>query len=141
MQSGYFIHFSTYYRTSWIWAIILLCLYNILVLETRRPHNIFLSGLLWIVVLFVLYLLWPRRFMFSGDNFFFTKIFSARLVQVDLKYVTAVRFSKFRFEFSYAGKRYRFLSAGKGLSLLKEKFKTAELKESLAANDQYTTQP
>jgi hypothetical protein len=79
----------------------------------------------------VLYLLWPRRFMFSGNNFYFTKIFSAKLVQVDLKYVTAVRFTKFRFEFSYAGKRYRFLSAGKGLKLLKEKFITTELRETL----------
>ncbi|MDR2976365.1 MAG: hypothetical protein LBV19_03545 [Streptococcaceae bacterium] len=131
MQSGYFIHFSTYYRTSWIWAVILLSLQRILLLESNQKHNFLINSLFWIVVLFVLYLLWPRRFMFSGNNFYFTKIFSAKLVQVDLKYVTAVRFTKFRFEFSYAGKRYRFLSAGKGLKLLKEKFITTELRETL----------
>jgi hypothetical protein len=70
--------------------------------------------------------------MFSGDSFFFTKVFSAKLIQVDLKFVTAVHFTKFRFEFSYAGKRYRFLSAGSGLRLLKERFKSPGFIEVLA---------
>jgi hypothetical protein len=139
MKSGYFVHFTSHYRTSWIWVVILYALQRSLVLESDQKHNLILTLLYWFVILFLLYLVWPRRFMFSGNNFFFTKIFSAKLVQIDLKYVSAVKFGKFTFEFSYAGKHYRFLSVGSGLKLLKEKFNAPNAQEKQEKQEKLAT--
>lgn len=132
MESGYFVHFANVYRTSWIWLVIILAFQQTLVLESGQRHNFFLILLYWIFVALLLYLIWPRRFMFTEHRFYFTKLFSAKLVEVDLRYVTGVQIGKFTFQFNYAGKYYRFLSVGDGLKLLKKRFEEEDLLENLA---------
>ncbi|HEY0221345.1 hypothetical protein [Lactovum miscens] len=135
MQSGYFVHFTNIYRTSWIWLVIILAFQQILVLESGQKNNLFLNLLFWIFIAFLFYLIWPRRFMFIENSFYFTKLFSAKLVEVDLRYVSGVHTGKYTFQFNYAGKYYRFLSVGNGLNLLKDRFQKADLLESVVASE------
>lgn len=122
MKSGYFIHFSAHYKLAWFWCVIIFSFRQILFYEADKHGNWFLTLLQFFALFIFLYLVWPRRFLFFDNDFYFTKIFNTKMVKIELNYMTAIYFDHFSFEFSYAGKHYRFITIGHAQQLLKEKF-------------------
>lgn len=112
MKTGYFLPVSLNHRLAWLWSIIILSFERIIFYELDKQGNWFLTSLAILSYLAFVVLIWPHRFFIADGQLHFTTFPRVKMKSIDLKYITAVRTTKSGFEFSYAGKRYQFLTFG-----------------------------
>ncbi|MFC4652839.1 EbsA family protein [Lactococcus nasutitermitis] len=118
MKSGFFLPFSNGYKIAWIWCVIVFSFERIIFYELNKHGNWFLTLLTFIVYVTVVVLIWPHRFFVSDGHLNFPTFPRLKMRDFDLKYVTAVRKTVLGLEFSYAGKRYQFITFGKSKAIL-----------------------
>lgn len=133
MKTGYILPVSLNHRLVWLWGIIILSFERTIFYELNRQGNWFLSLLALISYAAFVVLIWPHRFFIAEGYLHFTTFPRVKMKSIELKYVTAVRTTKFGFEFSYAGKRFQFLTVGQSKQILSSLEKMSD-KEELTIN-------
>ena len=131
MKTGYFLPVSLNHRLAWLWTIIILSFERVIFYELDKKGNWFLTALAIISYIAFIVLIWPHRFFISDKHLHFTTFPRVKMKSIDLKYITAVRTTKFGFECSYAGKRYQFLTFGNSKQTLAE-LQTIESEQEVA---------
>ena len=108
MKTGYFLPVSLNHRLVLLWGIIILSFERTLFYEFNKEGNWFLTILA--IVSYIIFI--------ADDELHFTTFPRVRMKTIELKYITAVKTTKFGFGFSYAGKRYQFFTFGKSKEAL-----------------------
>lgn len=120
MKSGFFLPFSGNYKLFWIWGIILLSFERIIFYELDKHGNWFLTLIMLISYAIFIVLIWPHRFFIAEDRLYFPTFPRLKMRNFELKYVTGVCSTRTGISFSYAGKRYQFLTFGNSKGLLEQ---------------------
>ena len=118
MKTGYFLPVSLNHRLVLLWGIIILSFERTLFYEFIKEGNWFLTILAIVSYIIFITLIWPHRFFIADEELHFTTFPRVRMKTIELKYITAVKTTKFGFGFSYAGKRYQFFTFGKSKEAL-----------------------
>ncbi|BDE09143.1 hypothetical protein Llc71_08380 [Lactococcus cremoris] len=118
MKTGYFLPVSLNHQLVLLWGIIILSFERTLFYEFNKEGNWFLTILAIVSYIIFITLIWPHRFFIADDELHFTTFPRVRMKTIELKYITAVKTTKFGFGFSYAGKRYQFFTFGKSKEAL-----------------------
>ncbi|WP_054638947.1 EbsA family protein [Lactococcus fujiensis] len=98
---------------AWLWGIIILSIEKVIYYELNKPNYWYLTLIMWASVAAFLVLVWPHRFMISEGKLYFPSFPKLRMNEFDLRHIDAVRSNRVGCSFSYAGKRYYFLTLGK----------------------------
>lgn len=113
MNSGFFLPMSSNYRLAWLWGIIVLSFERIVFYELDKESNWLLTLIFWLSIIAFLVLIWPHRFFISQGHFYFPFFPRLKMADFEIRHISAVRITRFGCGFSYAGKRYHFLTFGK----------------------------